>query len=465
MPSPYPSLQFNPWVMKSVLSVDGGGIRGYSSLVFLQALMRKVGELERAYQPAANSSIYSSTLGPLDDEVCAAPTPDARPRSEYWPCHYFDYIAGVGTGGIIAMLLGRYRMNVGEAMEKYRDICALVVERQLTSPQPMFVRREPVLSTNKKASIRSNVRTVEVIPAWPSPNEYDGDLESDPKRCRTLVCGCDIQLQHFRSYPCSEQRRHAVNDVVVRCLRAHPPLGTFPDAKYWYNNPSRTVLAEVSSLLDHKSSGHNGIDLLSIGAAITEPVNARANELQYLMSNQIQRVHREMTQARPFNLNNYCRLDLLDDNLDDIGVNEWKPETSNRSTFDRIEQATELYLQTETPAKQLHHFAAALVDKRRLRAETVQWERWALGLSYRCPEFTCHARNERFEDRMGFCAHLQQAHGMQRAVYHDVVRRWYEARGRTREAEAEAEAKTQFLRHRGISRGGSQARKGRGSRI
>lgn len=230
MPSPYPSLQFNPWAMKSVLSVDGGGIRGYSSLVILQALMRKVGELERAYQPAANSSIYSSTLGPLDDEVCAAPTPDARPRSEYWPCHYFDYIAGVGTGGIIAMLLGRYRMNVGVAMEKYRDICALVVERQLASPQPMFVRRKPVLSTNKKASKRSNVRTVEVIPAWPSPNEYDGDLESDPKRCRTLVCGCDIQLQHFRSYPCSEQRRHAVNDVVVRCLRAHPPLGTFPDA-------------------------------------------------------------------------------------------------------------------------------------------------------------------------------------------------------------------------------------------
>lgn len=133
MPSPYPYLQFNPWVMKSVLSVDGGGIRGYSSLVILQVLMRKVEELERAYQPAANSSIYSSTLGPLDDEVCAAPTPDDRPRSEYWPCHYFDYIAGVGTGGIIAMLLGRYRMNVGEAMEKYRDICALVVERQLAS--------------------------------------------------------------------------------------------------------------------------------------------------------------------------------------------------------------------------------------------------------------------------------------------------------------------------------------------
>ena len=432
--------------MKSVLSVDGGGIRGYSSLVILQALMRKVEEFERAYQPTATSSFYSSTLGPLDDEVCAAPTPDARPRSGYWPCHYFDYIAGVGTGGIIAMLLGRYRMTVGEAMEKYRNICALVVERQLTSPQPMFVRRDPVLSTNQKASKRSNVRTVEVIPAWPSPNEYDGDLESDPERCRTLVCGCDMQLQPFRSYPCSGQRRHAVNDVVVRCLRANPPLGTFPDAKYCYNNPSRTVLAEVSSLFDHKLSGDNGIDLLSIGAAVDEPLNARANELQYQMSNQIQRVHREMTQVRPFNLNNYCRLDLLDHDLDDIGVNEWKPETSNRSTFDRIEQATGLYLQNETTAKQLHHFAAALVDKRRLRAETSQWERWALGVTYRCPNLKCHSRNERFDDRAGFWAHLRQVHGMQGAVYHDAVRRGCEARGRTREAETE----TELLRNRGI---------------
>ena len=435
MPSPYPFPHTDPWLTMSVLSIDGGGSRGYSSLVIMQTLMEKVGEIERVLDPGATSSIHSSAFGPLDWEIRAAPTSGAMPISGYWPCHYFDYIAGLGTGGIIAMLLGRYRMNVNEAMEKYREICAMIVERRLIPPQK---RQEPVLSTNHNTSRRPKARTVNLVTAWPSPNEYEENLKSDDKRCRTIICGCDSQLQPFRSYPNSAKPRHDINDVILRCVPRDIPPEMYPDATHYYNNPSRTVLAEVFSLYDHKASTDNRIDLLSIGAGITEPVSARANELQYQMSKQTQRVHEEMMQARPFGLDDYCRLDPLDHDLhDDIGVNEF---SSNRSTFHRIDKATTHYLREESTAKELHDFAVALVEKRRLRAQTVQWERWALGISYRCPMFKCGGGGniERFEDRVGFWKHMCEAHGILRADYDGTQSRGreydvYEAMGRTRE--------------------------------
>lgn len=419
MRSPYPFPHIDPWSTMSVLSIDGGRSRGYSSLVIMQELMEKVGEIERGLDPDATSSIHSSAFGPLDEEICAVPNPSATPISGYRPCHYFDYIAGVGTGGIIAMLLGRYRMSVGEAMEKYRDICAMVVERQLTSPQPKSKGREPLLSTHLTTSKQSDVRTVSLVPAWPGPYEYEGNLESDPKRCRTIVCGCDFRLQPFRSYPRSGQRRYDINDVILRCVPEDIAPGTPLDAKHYYSNPSRTVLAEVSSLHDHGSSTDTAIDLLSIGAGINEPVSARASELQYLMSSQIRRVHNELSdhQTRQFHhLTDYRRLDPLPlppnhHNLNDISLHEFNP--NNRSTFRKLEKATKRYLQNDesTAAKDLHHVAVALVEKRILRAETVRWERWALGIVYRCPMFKCEGRNKRFEDSGGFWEHMGCAHG------------------------------------------------------
>ena len=38
------------------------------------------------------------------------------------PCHYFDYIWGTSTGGLIAIMLGRLRMSVSQALAVYRDV-------------------------------------------------------------------------------------------------------------------------------------------------------------------------------------------------------------------------------------------------------------------------------------------------------------------------------------------------------
>lgn len=84
-----------------ILSLDGGGVRGLSSLIVLQEVMTKV-----------------QLQGNLDEVP--------------YPCAYFDLICGTSTGGLIALMLGRLRMvylhtNLSHLLvssRMYRTICS-----------------------------------------------------------------------------------------------------------------------------------------------------------------------------------------------------------------------------------------------------------------------------------------------------------------------------------------------------
>jgi len=47
--------------------------------------------------------------------------PSGLPSSErdLLPCHYFDFMYGTSTGGLISIMLGRLRMSIGECLEQY----------------------------------------------------------------------------------------------------------------------------------------------------------------------------------------------------------------------------------------------------------------------------------------------------------------------------------------------------------
>jgi patatin-like phospholipase/acyl hydrolase len=70
-----------------LLALDGGGVRGLSSLMILRRLMATV-------------------------------DPDSPPR----PCDYFDMIGGTSTGGLIAVMLGRLGMTVDECIDAYTSL-------------------------------------------------------------------------------------------------------------------------------------------------------------------------------------------------------------------------------------------------------------------------------------------------------------------------------------------------------
>ncbi|KAJ4303373.1 hypothetical protein N0V90_002266 [Kalmusia sp. IMI 367209] len=91
-----------------ILTLDGGGIRGYASLIILQRLMHEVAECERRLQKEE---------GPVPNSKR-----DTFNEDELLPCHYFDYMYGTSTGGLISVMLARLRMTVPQCLEIYRQV-------------------------------------------------------------------------------------------------------------------------------------------------------------------------------------------------------------------------------------------------------------------------------------------------------------------------------------------------------
>jgi len=80
-----------------LLSLDGGGIRGLSTLLILRSIMHQLDAME----------------GP---EV-------ERPLK---PAAYFDLIGGTSTGGLIAIMLGRLGMDVEQCIEAYLELSPII---------------------------------------------------------------------------------------------------------------------------------------------------------------------------------------------------------------------------------------------------------------------------------------------------------------------------------------------------
>jgi patatin-like phospholipase/acyl hydrolase len=74
-----------------ILSFDGGGIRGISSLYILKDLLEQIERDRKA--SAGNTELQAQ-----------APITPLR------PCEIFDLICGTSTGGLIALMLGRLEM-------------------------------------------------------------------------------------------------------------------------------------------------------------------------------------------------------------------------------------------------------------------------------------------------------------------------------------------------------------------
>jgi len=102
---------------KRILSIDGGGLKGVSSLGILQ-------KIEDLLRKRHNNS----------DAFCLG--------------HYFDLIAGTSTGAVIAATLAT-GMRVSEVLEKYMNLGHLVFEKA-------FLEREfCVPSITKRSSTRN----------------------------------------------------------------------------------------------------------------------------------------------------------------------------------------------------------------------------------------------------------------------------------------------------------------------
>ncbi|KAG5651484.1 hypothetical protein H0H81_008484, partial [Sphagnurus paluster] len=202
---------------------DGGGIRGLSELEILGEIMKRI-QAEKGLEET--------------------------PR----PCEYFDMIGGTGTGGLLAIMLGRLGMSVEEATAAYVDFA-----RTVFSKRKWFFKNETF-----KASVLERVMKKIVL-------GHTGDTDSRMNAdrtitdCKAFVCampGANLAVPRiFRSYDVKENRSYNCKVWEAACATLAAPtffksieLGeevlkeAFVDAGLGCNNPVRLVLGEAHSV-------------------------------------------------------------------------------------------------------------------------------------------------------------------------------------------------------------------------
>ncbi|KAH7333982.1 FabD/lysophospholipase-like protein, partial [Rhizoctonia solani] len=227
-------------------SVDNGGLRGLSALLLVDEVMKRMQNLEGL---------------------------DYTPE----PHEYFDLIAGTGTGGIQACMLGRLRMPLNSAIESYAKLVSGVIS---DAGLPGYRACE---MTELKNSLREIVRNM-----TGGAEEPMMEQQSTSRQCKTLVFAMSMNNLHssvpilFRSYPatadpgpncaiweslCATMAHQDLFDNPIKI--DEPPLTvSLVNPGHGCNNPLVHVLTEAKRMypMSHVAS------VLSIGAGHTSTI-------------------------------------------------------------------------------------------------------------------------------------------------------------------------------------------------
>ncbi|KAM0805350.1 phospholipase [Usnea florida] len=217
-----------------LLSVDGGGVRGLSSLYLLEQLMESVNK-------KANND------PPLK------------------PYEYFDMIGGTSTGGIIAIMLGRLRMSIRDCIDAYIRLSDKVFKKIHYSPVSWKGRAQGRFDHK---ALETAIKDVVISAGLPD----DALLKDDrPDSCKVFVCALSDRLSAFVPFTSYRGPRgdHDLYEqaTIIQACRATSAASTFfdpitialgpPGAEYeekfidgalGYNNPIRQLWTEAGDI-------------------------------------------------------------------------------------------------------------------------------------------------------------------------------------------------------------------------
>ena len=154
-----------------ILTIDGAGLQGISTLLILNAVLEAIGKQNGGQKPR--------------------------------PCDVFDTIAGIGAGGWLAILLGRFRLDIDFCLSKWYKIGRI---KPQSIPKELRLRLKHCYFDTERL-----IEEVEELTKLCGTGEYL--FEPHPKRARTrhvIVAASRSDSQGyniFRSYEVPNQLR------------------------------------------------------------------------------------------------------------------------------------------------------------------------------------------------------------------------------------------------------------------
>ncbi|KAI5800498.1 acyl transferase/acyl hydrolase/lysophospholipase [Pyronema domesticum] len=240
----------------TVLVLNGGGIRGYTSLCVLEELESQI---KKTLKNNRQANQYSEQLR---------------------PCMMFNFIAGVSTGAIIALMLGRLEMTIAECKEAYQDLAQTVfgdgrlktMARLITTSfkrDPIDVLAYRYSPIPLEAAIEQFLRKhdfAQNISLLPVKNEDLG------RKCKVLIPVIEVtQLEGQRTTKVRiihtdpdenvSEKEWTVKETILAATAAptyfpgyqHPSGRAFIDAAFdGYNNPSVLIYKKMKDFSRHR---------------------------------------------------------------------------------------------------------------------------------------------------------------------------------------------------------------------
>ena len=218
-----------------ILTIDGGGLQGISTLLILNKLLIAI---------ARNNGVEES-----------------KPR----PCDVFDVIAGIGPGGWLALLLGRFQMDVSAALDEWYNLIDCIAPRSKAEKFRMRLMQHSCFDTD---------RLVEQVDQLTDFYETDKHMFFTPPsgtRCKHVFVSAlktDSKEKHlgynlFRTYDCPVGSKVLDGPSNPREYKISHAFGVTGAAKY-FSPPWKETSAKkgISKFMDIQfPSPHNITEL------------------------------------------------------------------------------------------------------------------------------------------------------------------------------------------------------------
>ncbi|KAF2180115.1 FabD/lysophospholipase-like protein [Zopfia rhizophila CBS 207.26] len=259
------------------------------------------------------------------------------------PCEVFDLLGGTSTGGLIAIMLGRLDMGVGECIAAYNDLAAAVFGEKLS-----YI---PV-------SIKGLESAIKQVVTQSGASETDLLNDGTERGCRTFVCTVDRDTKdmvRLRSYSLPDEP----NIYATICQAALATSAattffdavsinnrTFADGGFGANNPVDEVGGESANIWCSEMGDLKPLVkcLISVGTGNPGKKAFEDGMVKFLSETMVQiATETEATEkkfiarwCKHFDEKRYFRFNV-DQGLQNIGLDEYKKKGT-------IQAASEGYL-------------------------------------------------------------------------------------------------------------------------